>query len=294
MDSRGLRVEEDESAAEETGRKRILFVGDSVTMGYYLPARQAFPALTAELLNARLGAGTAVALNGGVCGYDTRQECHWLTHEGLALRPDVVVLQFCLNDLAKQYDPEQGADQSRHPEFAWARPQTSWSGIHRAILAMKTRWKYGNDLQDAAARIEQFDVLDCLTAPGSERVRGAWRVVEQQLGLFVRACRHAGVPMVLVCFPVAEQIREPELGAAPQAVLARFAKDQSIPYLDLLPVFCDRFGACTDAAARAYRDLTHPTLAGHRAAAESLADLLQRSGLVTGEVKGATSVRIGH
>jgi N-acetylglucosaminyldiphosphoundecaprenol N-acetyl-beta-D-mannosaminyltransferase len=76
--------------------RRILALGDSFTMGYSVREEQTW----AKILETRLGPPWEV-LNAGVPGYSTWQELAWLEEEGLALRPQIVLLGFFLgNDVA--------------------------------------------------------------------------------------------------------------------------------------------------------------------------------------------------
>jgi len=76
------------------GRKRIVVLGDSITFGNRLPFDVTYPAVLHRLLSP-LGGDV---INLGVGGYDTIQEVALLKKRGLAERPDVVVVGFCLND----------------------------------------------------------------------------------------------------------------------------------------------------------------------------------------------------
>lgn len=94
--------------------RRVLVVGDSLVWGELLPREQAFPAA----LDAALGEGFE-ALNLGVSGYDTAQEAGWYLRAGRPLRPDVVVVVYCLNDTLIQSGPyEVYADAAGHEALA--------------------------------------------------------------------------------------------------------------------------------------------------------------------------------
>lgn len=288
IDQRGLRVDVRNGPEELTDKKRILFVGDSVTLGYAVAAREAYGWQTAIELNRRHAGPGWAALNGGVCGYDTRQERHWLTHEGFNLDPDLVVLEFCLNDLTRQYDPAFGHDQGRHPEFLWATPRTSRSGLRRAIMALSMRFKFGDDPLGAAEKIEHFGLRELFMEAPPQHVERAWHATLTELKHFHDACQNAGVPMVLVCFPIADQIEQgSKLPPRPQARLAGFAAERDAPFLDLLPSFQRAFGVGRPAVAAAFTDNTHPTARGHHVAAEALASFLEKSGLLRRARKAA-------
>lgn len=280
IDALGLRVDEESGQEDLTDRKRVLFVGDSVTLAYYHPARAAYGWQAVDVLRKRHPAARLVSLNAGICGYDTRQECHWLIHEGLALRPDLVVLQFCFNDLTTIYDPAGGIDQDKHPIFAWAAPPTSRSGIRRAIRETALRLRFGKDLQAAAERIEHFEVQQLLSDDTPPKIDRAWRTVFGQLELFFETCRQAGVPVALVCFPVKDQIADPGASTVVQDRLRGFAEEHDVPFLDLLPVYTRTLGTGETAAAEAFQDTTHPTVRGHRIAGEATATFIESSGLL--------------
>ncbi len=104
---------------------------------------------------------------------------------------------------------------------------------------------------------------------------------------FVDQCRSSDVPLVLVCFPVMEQMERSDVSRNPQERLARFAESESIPYLDLLPAFRAAFGAGADSVKASFVDSTHPTVAGHRVAGEATASFLEESGMLSDALASA-------
>ncbi len=77
--------------AAAPGEKRVLILGDSIS------ADRLFPDFLEQLLPATLGVNTEV-INTGTPGYATRNELAMYEHYGAQLSPDLVVLQFCVND----------------------------------------------------------------------------------------------------------------------------------------------------------------------------------------------------
>jgi hypothetical protein len=75
------------------GRRLVLMLGDSITFGHRVRDEQTFSALVAART------GRFVVINLGVEGYGTDQELIALQAVGLRHRPDVVVLNFCSNDV---------------------------------------------------------------------------------------------------------------------------------------------------------------------------------------------------
>ena len=99
-DDRGLRGLNADRQTEGSVRK-ILFVGDSVTFAGEYVNRVNFVARLPDILRAREPQDTTetVVYNGGVPGYSPFNELYWLKQHGKTLRPDLVVIQFCANDI---------------------------------------------------------------------------------------------------------------------------------------------------------------------------------------------------
>ncbi len=78
--------------ARQPGRDRVLLLGDSITFGYRVADEATF---AARLEAARPDLDV---LNFGVEGYGTAQELLRLQRDGLRYRPDVVVLNMCIEN----------------------------------------------------------------------------------------------------------------------------------------------------------------------------------------------------
>jgi len=70
---------------------RVVCIGDSITSGQYLPSEQAWPAVLAELTGHEV-------LNAGVANETTRQGLERFPRHVQERSPDVVIIQFGLND----------------------------------------------------------------------------------------------------------------------------------------------------------------------------------------------------
>jgi len=86
-------------ASSLQGRIVIAVVGDSHAYSVESPNHaRAFPATLEHHLNASAGAQTFTVLNFGVPGYNTVQELEVLRSKALRFKPDLVILQYCIND----------------------------------------------------------------------------------------------------------------------------------------------------------------------------------------------------
>ena len=100
INAHGLRDRE-YSLAKPSDVYRIVMLGDSTTLGWGVPLEQTIPKILEAELNALPlpGYGRVEVLNAGVGNYGTVQEVtHYLTHDR-AFEPDLVILQYFINDV---------------------------------------------------------------------------------------------------------------------------------------------------------------------------------------------------
>lgn len=96
-DAFGFRREWEREPRADADR-RILFLGDSVTLAWGVDAKDSWVQRVEEALNAD-GAESVRCFNAGHLRYDTSQAAGLLEAHGAALAPHVVVLTFVTNDL---------------------------------------------------------------------------------------------------------------------------------------------------------------------------------------------------
>ena len=126
--------------------RRLLWLGDSVTFGLGVAQDCIYAARVGRLLPTARPAWESVNL--AIFAYDTRHELETLAEDGLALRPQVILLQFYMNDL------------SLAPQDPDAQP-ASWSD---RVRALRNRLLYGSALylrvQQSALRAGYFLLHD--------------------------------------------------------------------------------------------------------------------------------------
>jgi hypothetical protein len=100
-DSLGCRVG---TEAPDNSRV-ILFLGDSMIFGLGLPDSSTIPALLQQDLNRLNPERPTKVVNAGVIGYDFQQYLYQLRRLAPALRPGLVLVGICYNDLLPNEDP---------------------------------------------------------------------------------------------------------------------------------------------------------------------------------------------
>jgi len=280
IDRYGLRVRHDQWRRTLGDEPRVLFLGDSVTFGYRLPAEDGFVEVVADLL-AKAGDKPALTiLNGGTTAYAPCQELDWLTHEGAALSPDLVVVQVSLNDVSSGFHASAGWDPSVHPEFAQVRIDPHWSAFMRMAFEWGRTRRYGKNLAAAAEEIEELNLSELFEKVESERVRTAWARAEKDWRRMVDFCRSRKIPIVFFVIPIESQILDPTESDLPQQRLLEFTREIGVDCLDPLPALRRAQPIESAAGHRLYIDHAHPSRWGARIVASEVVSFLQDRGCI--------------
>ena len=94
----GFRDLDRESTAKPDGTFRIVFAGDSVTLGVGIPLETTFVRRFEMEANQMESQYRIQALNFAVDGYNTPQICEMIRSKVMSFSPDKVVYVMCLND----------------------------------------------------------------------------------------------------------------------------------------------------------------------------------------------------
>jgi len=219
---------------------RILMLGDSFTEGGGLPAEATVPKQLETLLNRNCGHAFEV-VNAGVASYSPILEYLLLKTVGLALHPDLVVLEFDMTDLkddlirtaTAKFDSDGRpvavpSDPRREPALLmppirkprWLRvldPLEAWLG--RSKLYYDFRRSRGGErllgsLKLTPERLEELGLIGNVQydygAPTRDvegpQEREAWARSERYLVDIRDLARAHGIPFVLVVNPHAQQV----------------------------------------------------------------------------------------
>lgn len=250
------------------GTIRIIVLGDSFTYGDGVAASDALPAQLERDLNQRAAAPRYEVLNLGVPGYNTAQEVAYFEEAGLALHPDMIILAFNLSDA------DLGAFGLHSPGHELVVRVKEFLKAHVGLydfVRLRIRTAQAWSFHDDPATAVWPEMYPLRLAARGEPSPG-WVRCRTALKTLAAECRHAGVPMMLIVWPVLERLedypyrREHEFVAAQAAAL-------HIPSMDLLPLFANG-----DARALTVSERNpHPNAVAHRRAAAVLAAFLGAS-----------------
>jgi lysophospholipase L1-like esterase len=217
---------------------RILGIGDSVMFGWGVDDEQTYTALLEKDLTCEMGSPAEV-LNFGVPGYNTVQEVGLFREKCLAFDPDVVVINYVLND--------------------WAAPFLLRDPTDQNSLVMRSRL-----LEIVRRRLHREPTADDYFAnPG---LRGVFASLHELAGLAGK--RH--VPVVFFIYPQALDLKS-------QESFRTRVTEEGFLYVDMYQAF-DRYCKAhhlrgTEAFDLSWND-THPNAEGHRLMAATLKPVL--------------------
>lgn len=260
------------------GTQRVLFLGDSVTFGFGVADdSRTVPACVERVLASTLGTPVE-CINAAVDGYSTWQEHLVLKRTGLRYKPDVVVLNFVLNDVferfvLRNFGGKREGFQLEHTLSAHAPEWVQTSAIVWFARQLRGRLAYGDDPRKGAAQSEMMDAYTVMFHPEREDVRYAWASTLGDLDAFVRTCREQNTPVVLVLYPFATQLYRPEIDS-PRAILGEFAAQRDVPFVDVRPAYFEAIERGEVSIEDLYLDPCHPRALGLEIAARAIARTL--------------------
>jgi hypothetical protein len=214
------------------GEQRILFVGDSFTLGYTVASQDTFVRKLQDKL--RAGGKTVRCLNGGTEGYATDQAALWFDRVGRRLHANLVVYVFYQNDLYWNLQERYGG--FAKPRFAAAAEGGAWAPANLPLPdlgAFQRPWTDSLDLWRLLRRPEVATVevevggtkaklpaefcVSLATPP--KFVDEAFAATEGILAWWLARCTEAGCGFALVAIPDKSEIYEEDL----DKLLAAFA-----------------------------------------------------------------------
>jgi lysophospholipase L1-like esterase len=210
INSGGLRGREVQ-VEKPLGATRLLMLGDSIVFGWGVAQDQTAAAVLERELRAR-GRDIEV-INAGVGNYNTAMEVAYFLRTGLRYRPDIVVLNYFINDAEPTPVYRTPSWIARH-SYGYVVLNGGWDRFKRLVLG-------GPDWRASYA------ALYAESAPG-------WLAAQEGIRTLAAYCKSHGIRLILASVPELHQLRSYPFGAVNER-LGALAADMEIEYLDLLP-----------------------------------------------------------
>ena len=271
----GLRNKE---ITEKKDQFRILFLGDSLVWSGYTSSGELYTQVIEENLNKRSNKpGREVeVINAGIPGYTTYQEFEFLKIYGLDMKPDLLILGFVLNDLHKYFhkpskgkilelDPDRNLNRFDSETF----PGSLFSRSHLAHLVT-----YAWDRIVKKLNGVPYFSFDNRTDVYLGWKDYAWRKESKLIEAMNDLLQKKGIKLVIVYFPVMDQIDDRNLKLNrdyvlfPQKRLKEVCNSYGIPFFDLTEVIYKYGGTGL------FEDYFHLNTKGDDVVARELTDYL--------------------
>ncbi len=269
INSLGLRGPET-TLEPAPGVFRVLCLGDSTTFGFYVEEDETLPQQLQRELRAG-GAESVEVVNGGCGGWSISDEADFYGERAHKLKPRLVLLTFCSNDLADL----------RHERTTYASQKAQLgeggAGRFKSVL-------YGTATYELLLRLKIASKQARLQARGevahplsSGAVAGEEDLYEGHLTRLRDELRGSQIPLVLCYLPDAWRLRE-GLTEVDEGRLGALCERLEIPYVSAYPRF----------SARPVTELYHAPIDPHQNAqgnavlAEVTAGFLRERGLIPG------------
>ena len=279
---------------KEKTKKRILFLGDSFTIGYGVRKEFRF----SDLVKAKLSSGYEV-INMGVWGYSTDQELLLLKEKGIKYDPDIVVLSVFLDDLfctnlfsvndGMYLKPKFLVSQNNSLELTNVPVQNNHckslfiNMLITRLNKLRNRLAVGNDFANRG----WLSVFDTNYLKENKFLLPLRLLKEMHLILKERK-----IKFLVVLIPYVDQLFDKEIYSStnkyagiprkrlslrlPQKVINFFCKKEGIQIIDLLPKFKRRINEDKFF----FEEDLHWTKAGHSLAADEIISKLKCLGYI--------------
>ncbi len=273
-DARGLRCRTNTGT---TPTNTILFIGDSVLFGGAVAYEQNLSHLLEEDLTQKMRTPVAV-WNAGIPGFNSQQELAWMRIKAPEVQPQLILVQFCMNDYLPPPVLAEGDGTLDVTRFSGEAGFSVRGLLYRskAVVFLKEKLK---DLQKVRPewfpkRLHYLHYIH--KGPGWTACKEAFREMQ-------RIAEAHGARLAIILFPMEPQLRIPD--SSPQDDLRRFCANEGIQVLDLFEPFEThwREGLYIEFSHRLGTvDLVHLSARGHELAAQCISEFILQAGCLIG------------
>jgi hypothetical protein len=277
----------------DSGRTRIVVLGDSFVEGIGVPYEQTFPGLVQQRLGSRFE-----ILNAGVASYSPRS--YYLKTQYLLeqerLRMDRLVVYIDISDMRdeityKGFQPQQRSPRARDADFFLKNHSFSYVTLRPLFRQWYERARvvrtYGLDKRPKNAATADgdpaLDVGGFLDGRDAERsswtfddaVFEKWGKVGVDLAvsnmtLLVELCRRHGIAMTIAVYPWPQQILHHDLDSRQVAIWRAFAERHGLGFINYFPDFIGSRDPVETIRELFMKGDSHWNVAGHQVIARRL------------------------
>lgn len=241
-------------------KKRIIIIGDSVTFGWNVKLEDTYHRKTQQLL--KLDNHDVEIMSMGMIGYNTTQEYFLIKEKALLLKPDVIILQICLNDYKKALKVKvnkEGRFQLTKQHYYSIPYLTGKTGLSEFFMKNSFLFKFLNLKIHGIIKKKNKDFSsEDYFLPGQE-------ISIEYIKKIKKLTEDNGIKFLAVVFPV--KTMHSHFLSFYKRVCLELDKIK-IPYLDLHPILKK------ERKEKIWVDRFHPSSIGHKIVSESLSNFI--------------------
>lgn len=245
---------------------RILVLGDSVTLGWGVPADKSYPKVLERLLNdgrPTSGGPQFEVINAGVGNYNTVQEVAYFKERGIGFAPNMVLLGFFINDAETTQRRDEGL-LSGH-SYLYVLASSGWDAFQRKLGWKETYTNYYLRLYSA-------------------RETG-WQACRRALADLADVCKRRGIRLQWILIPELHAAGRDYPFERVHTLVGEVARDNGVPAIDLRRAFegVDPRGLWVSPGDAHPNELAHRIIA--RQVYQAVSVLITRSGQARRDVQ---------
>lgn len=285
IDSNGFRTYD--AKVKDKSAYTVLALGDSHTFGMGVSDEATYPAQLERILTAKLGQPINV-INGGVPAYNTAQAFVYYKRIVKEIRPNLVLLGIVADDIQDIYNCLVSSDgnllKADNPGGFKESSPRSVSIMKYIKRALKEHSYLVRVLTD---RIPGLFIKMGLQKSALDEYLVNWsdkELLEKEFQTIKRLkilVERNGGHLILVIFPLADQLIYNRGFDDYQGKLLLFAEDEDIPALDLINAYMPVFAVKRNYSSLFIYNEGHPNENGYRVVAEYIADYIIKNSLIS-------------
>lgn len=283
--SLGFRHEELQEKKEN--ERRILVLGDSITLGDYADEKDTYPYIIEHQLQNRFPSSQIRVMNAGVASIDLNTEMTILFDTGLKSKPDVVLIGLYLNDAIlspsmKVSSLPKWANNSylayytnlfinKKITFDFSEVSGDLLNSQKEAFIQKSSVNADLDWKDHQEGFNSL-VVENFGDWGYAWSDDYWDKIKHTLTLINTELESRNIKLAVAYFPVRYQVEANFATDYPQQRFENLMNEMNLPHIDLLPTLRDKY---RETNTEYYYDHCHYQPEGNKIVGDKIADFLE-------------------
>lgn len=241
---------------------KLAFIGDSITYGEGVDYKDSYCSVVkSKFIDSSQG---VKVINLGIGGTNTLQHFAILNYKTISLKPDIVILGYCLNDVERRATerlPRGTQYILRHFHFGTFL-------IARAATALQNNKVSRSNILNVES---QNNGIPAYCASYADTITESyntekWDENKKLICKMSDQCKRNGIQFVVICFPFEDQLMNVRKPRHPQKLMADLCSSKGIPFLDI----AETYKIYDPVKLYLKGDDLHPNILGHNIAGEAI------------------------